>query len=105
VFPSDAEEQGHDLSLYISAKKRYLQLDEEYSKAFHGLDQLIVVAEGPALEETKAFVRLLGERLKADTEHVQEVFYQIDASCTPPWNPSTGYPAQRAGLKNLVKEV
>ncbi len=64
----------------ISAKKRYLQLDEEYSKAFHGLDQLIVVAEGPTLEETKAFVRLLGERLKADTEHVQEVFYHIDAS-------------------------
>lgn len=64
----------------ISSHKRYLQLDEEYSKAFHGLDQLIVVAEGADVEETKAFVRLLGERLKADTEHVQEVFYQIDAS-------------------------
>ena len=64
----------------VSSDKRYLQLDEEYGETFHGLDQLIVVAEGPNFEETKAFVRRLGERLEADTTHVKEVFYQIDTS-------------------------
>lgn len=64
----------------ISPDKRYLQLDEEYSETFRGLEQLIVVAEGPDFEETKAFVRRLGQRLEADREQVEEVFYRIDTS-------------------------
>lgn len=64
----------------ISPNKHYLQLDEEYAGAFHSLGQLVVVAEGPDLEETKAFVHRLGERLAADAEQVEEVFYRIDAS-------------------------
>lgn len=64
----------------ISSEKRYLQLDDEYSDTFHGLEQLVVVAEGPDIEETKTFVRHLGEDLKEDTEHIKEAFYQIDTT-------------------------
>jgi len=67
-----------DRNQLISSEKRYLQLDDEYADAFHGLEQLVVVAEGPDLEETKTFVRHLGERLEADTAQVKEVFYRID---------------------------
>lgn len=69
-----------DLNQLISSHKRYRQLDEEYAAAFHGLEQLVVVAEGPDVQETKAFIRRLGERLAADTEQVQEVLYRIEAS-------------------------
>ncbi len=41
---------------------------------------MVVVAESPDLEDTKTFVRRLGEELQADTAHVQEVFYRIDTS-------------------------
>lgn len=64
----------------ISPDKRYLQLDEQYAEAFHGLGQLVVVAEGPDLEETKAFIHRLGETLAVDREQVEEVFYRIDTS-------------------------
>jgi len=67
-----------DRNQLISSEKRYLQLDDEYADTFHGLEQLVVVAEGPDLEETKTFVRHLGERLEADTAQVKEVFYRID---------------------------
>ncbi|MBI3799465.1 MAG: hypothetical protein HY268_21170, partial [Deltaproteobacteria bacterium] len=69
-----------DRNELVSSHKRYLQLDKAYADAFHGLDQLVVVAESPDLEDTKAFVRRLGAELQADTAHVQEVFYQIDTS-------------------------
>jgi hopanoid biosynthesis associated RND transporter like protein HpnN len=64
----------------ISSNKRYLQLDDAYAKAFHGLDQVVVVAESPDLDTTKAFVRRLGATLQADTDHVSEVMYRIDTS-------------------------
>jgi len=64
----------------ISSNKPYLQLDDAYAKAFHGLDQVVVVAESPDLETTKAFVRRLGTELQADTEHVSEAMYQLETS-------------------------
>lgn len=64
----------------ISVDKPYLQQANEAVKAFHGLDQLIVVAEGPDLAETKTFVQHLAERLTADRAQVQEVFYRIETS-------------------------
>lgn len=64
----------------ISSNKRYLQLDDQYAEAFHGLEQFVVVAEGADLEETKTFIRRLGERLTADTAHVKEVWYRIDTA-------------------------
>jgi hopanoid biosynthesis associated RND transporter like protein HpnN len=67
-------------SAMISPGKRYFQLNEEYSDIFYGLGQLVVVAEGRDPEETKTFVRRLGERLAADPIHVAEVFYQIDTT-------------------------
>ncbi len=69
-----------DRNQLISSEKRYLQLDDEYSDTFHGLEQLVVVAEGPDLEETKKFVQALSERLKADAAHIKEVFYYIDST-------------------------
>jgi uncharacterized protein len=69
-----------DRNELVSTDKRYLQLDKAYDDAFHGLDQLVVVAESPNLDDTKTFVRRLGEELQADTAHVQEVFYRLDTS-------------------------
>jgi len=69
-----------DRNQLISSDKRYLQLDNAYADAFHGLEQLVVVAEGADPEETKTFIRRLGERLTADTAHVQEVWYRVDTS-------------------------
>src|SRR5215510_13470723 len=69
-----------DRNELISPYKRYLQLDKAYADTFRGLDQLVVVAESSDLEDTKTFVRRLGEELQADTAHVQEVFYRIDTS-------------------------
>lgn len=54
--------------------------DDTYAETFHGLDQVVVVAESADLETTKAFVRRLGTELQADTEHVLEVTYRIDTS-------------------------
>jgi len=64
----------------VSTDKRYLQLDDAYAKAFHGLDQVVVVAESPDLETTKAFIRRLGAVLQADTEHIAEATYRIDTA-------------------------
>src|SRR5262249_1840841 len=69
-----------DRNELVSSDKRYLQLDKAYDEAFHGLDQLVVVAESPDLEDTKTFVHRLGEELQADTAHVQEVLYRLDTS-------------------------
>src|SRR5215475_11859459 len=69
-----------DRNQLISSQKRYLQLDDEYADTFQGLEQLVVVAESPNLEETQTFVRRLGERLRADTSQVKEVFYRIDTT-------------------------
>jgi uncharacterized protein len=62
----------------ISADKPYLQLSDEYSETFQGLEQLVVVAEGKDIEETKEFIGRLGEQLQKDKEHIDDVFYQID---------------------------
>ena len=64
----------------ISSDKRYIQLDDEYSKEFMGIDQVVVVVEPQDVQQGKDFVTLLGERLARDTKHIQEVFYQIDTT-------------------------
>lgn len=64
----------------ISIKKRYVQLDEEYSREFKGLDPMIVAVEPRDVEQGKRFVARLGEILEQDTAHVEEVFYRIDTS-------------------------
>jgi len=64
----------------ISIKKRYVQLDEEYSNEFKGLDPMIVAVEPVDVEQGKRFVSRLGEILASDPEHVQEVFYRIDTA-------------------------
>ncbi|MEW6439968.1 MAG: MMPL family transporter [bacterium] len=64
----------------ISSEKRYVQLDEQYSNEFRNLDPLIVAVEPRDVEQGKRFVSELGETLKQDTAHVQEVFYRIDTS-------------------------
>ena len=64
----------------ISTKKRYVQLDEEYSRDFKGLDPMIVAVEPQDVEQGKRFVTRLAEILVNDTRHVEEVFYRIETS-------------------------
>ena len=64
----------------ISSKKRYVQLDELYSNEFAGIDPMIVVVEPRDVPQGKQFVSQLGEVLKNDTVHVDEVFYRIDTA-------------------------
>ena len=64
----------------ISTEKRYLQLDEEYSEEFVGVDQVAVVVEPQDIPQGKAFVTRLGERLAREQEHIAEIFYRVDVS-------------------------
>jgi uncharacterized protein len=64
----------------ISADKRYVQLDEEYSDEFMGIDQVVVVVEPRDVQQGKDFVTRLGEQLLRDTTYIAEVFYRIDTS-------------------------
>ena len=64
----------------ISTEKRYLQLDEEYSEEFIGLDQVVVVVEPQDIPQGKAFVTRLGERLAQEREHIAEIFYRVNVS-------------------------
>lgn len=64
----------------ISSDKRYVQLDEEYSEEFMGIDQVVVVAEPRDVQQGKDFIARLGETLSRDTAHVSEVFYHINTS-------------------------
>lgn len=64
----------------ISSDKRYVQLDDEYSQEFMGIDQVVVVVEPRDVQQGKDFVTRLGERLARDTDNVEEAFYRIDTS-------------------------
>ena len=64
----------------ISTEKRYLQLDEEYSEEFIGVDQVAVVVEPRDIPQGKAFVTRLAERLALEQEHIAEIFYRVDVS-------------------------
>jgi len=64
----------------ISSEKRYVQLDDEYSEEFMGVDQVVVVVEPWDVQQGKDFVTRLGALLSRDTQHVAEVFYHIDTS-------------------------
>ena len=64
----------------ISTEKRYLQLDEEYSEEFIGVDQVAVVVEPRDIPQGKAFVTRLAERLALEREHIAEIFYRVDVS-------------------------
>ena len=64
----------------ISTDKRYLQLDEEYSEEFVGVDQVVVVVEPQDIAQGKAFMTRLGERLAQGREHIAEIFYRVDIS-------------------------
>ncbi|MGH9425472.1 MAG: MMPL family transporter, partial [Terriglobia bacterium] len=47
---------------------------------FYGLEELVVVAEGPDLDESKAFIQHLAEHLQQDPVHIKEIFYRVDLS-------------------------
>jgi hypothetical protein len=64
----------------VSSEKRYLQLDEEYTREFMGVDQLVVIVEPRDVQQGKDFVTRLAEILSRDTVHVDEIFYRIDTS-------------------------
>ena len=64
----------------VSSEKRYLQLDEEYTREFMGVDQLVVIVEPRDVQQGKDFVTRLSEILARDTVYVNEIFYRIDTS-------------------------
>lgn len=64
----------------ISSDKPYFQLDEEYTKEFMGIDQLVVIVEPRNVQQGKDFVTRLAEVLTRDTAHVEEIFYRINTS-------------------------
>jgi uncharacterized protein len=64
----------------VSSEKRYLRLDEEYTREFMGVDQLVVIVEPRDVQQGKDFVTRLAEILARDTTHVEEIFYRIDTS-------------------------
>ena len=64
----------------IASNKRYVQLDEEYSQEFMGIDQVVVVVEPRDVQQGKDFVTKLAGILERDSKHVSEVFYRIDTS-------------------------
>lgn len=64
----------------VSSEKRYLQLDEEYTREFMGVDQLVVIVEPRDIQQGKDFVTRLAEILARDTVYVNEIFYRIDTS-------------------------
>jgi hypothetical protein len=88
----------------ISVDKHYLQQANEAAEAFHGLDQLIVVAEGSDLAETKIFVHDLAERLAADKAQVQEVFYRTEMASLEGKKLLLLSPAELRALRTQVEE-
>jgi len=64
----------------IAPDKQYVQLDEQYTKEFAGLDQLVVAVKPRDVQQGKEFVARLAKVLAEDTTHVGEVFYRIDTS-------------------------
>ncbi len=62
----------------VSADKRYLQLDEEYSSQFVGIDHIVVVIEPVDLSQGKAFVSQLARQLEQRPEHFTEALYRVD---------------------------
>ena len=47
----------------VSSEKRYLRLDEEYTREFMGVDQLVVIVEPRDVQQGKDFVTRLAEIL------------------------------------------
>ncbi len=64
----------------VSSEKRYLQLDEEYTREFMGVDQLVVVVDPRDVQQGKDFVTRLAETLARDTAHVADIFYRVDTT-------------------------
>ncbi|NOT56490.1 MAG: MMPL family transporter [Deltaproteobacteria bacterium] len=64
----------------VSAEKRYLQLDEEYTREFMGVDELVVIVEPRDVQQGKDFVARLADRLSRDTAHVADIFHRIDTT-------------------------
>jgi hypothetical protein len=63
-----------------STRARYVQLKHEIEEDFDKIDYIVVVVEPPDLERGKQFVQALVPRLRADTQHFEEVIEKIDTS-------------------------
>lgn len=64
----------------VSAEKRYLQLDEEYTREFMGVDELVVIVEPRDVQQGKDFVSRLADKLSRDSAHVADIFHRIDTT-------------------------
>ena len=63
-----------------SSDARYIKAYEHAKQDFGSLDYIVVVVEPPTLDRGKQFVRALSPRLRADSEHFQEVIDTIDTT-------------------------
>ena len=63
-----------------SSRARYIQLKDEHEKDFGKIDYIVVVVEPPNLERGKQFIQALVPRLRADTEHFDEVVERIETT-------------------------
>jgi hopanoid biosynthesis associated RND transporter like protein HpnN len=63
-----------------SSRERYIQIKEEHEKEFGKIDYIVVVVEPPSLARGKQFVQALVPRLRADTQHFDEVVDRIETT-------------------------
>ncbi len=63
-----------------SSRARYIQAYDHVKQNFGSRDDIVVVVEPPNLNRGKQFVQALGARLRADTQHFQDVIETIDTS-------------------------
>jgi hopanoid biosynthesis associated RND transporter like protein HpnN len=63
-----------------SSQARYAQLQQEINHEFNKIDYLIVAVEPPNPELGRQFVEALAARLRADTQHFEQIIEKIDTS-------------------------
>jgi len=65
-------------STLVGSGERYDRLYQEYRAEFPDYERLVVVVEAGDVAVAKAYAAALAERLRADRDHVRDVFYRID---------------------------
>ena len=62
----------------VFSKERYSRLYQEYDKEFEKLDRIVIAVQSADRDRAKAFAVSLANRLEADKENFEKVFYRFD---------------------------
>lgn len=62
----------------VFANERYRRLDQEYEKEFENVDRIVIAVQSADRDRAKAFASSLANRLEADKENFDKVFYRFD---------------------------